>query len=132
MRFFNKGSLAAIAVGASLASAVAAAPASANFTPPFEQPCSGGSITAEGTSVGGLLWQQQIREFTEGECPGFEGSITYSATSSGQGLSALRGSRSPKVRLVGTAEAPGNAEIALIDAGNLASKSDNAQIRTIP
>jgi len=133
MRFFKKGSLAAVIVGASLASAVAAAPASANFTPPFEGPCSGGSITAEGSSVGGLLWQAQIEEFTVGEgCPGFKGSVNYSATSSGQGLGTLRGSRSPSVRLVGTAEAPGNAEIALIDAGKLLTKSDDAEIRTIP
>lgn len=132
MGLFKKGSVTALVAGACLASAVAAGPASANFTPPFEQPCSGGSITAAGTSVGGLLWQQQINEFSEGGCPGFKGSITYSPTSSGQGLSALRGSRDPKIRLVGTAEAPGNAEIALIDAGRLNTTSDNAQIRTIP
>ncbi len=133
MGLFKKGSITALVAGACLASAVAAAPASANFTPPFEQPCSGGSITAAGTSVGGLLWQEQIEEFTIGEgCPGFTGSIAYSATSSGQGLSALRSSRDPNIRLVGTAEAPGNAEIALIDAGKLNTKADNAQIRTIP
>jgi ABC-type phosphate transport system substrate-binding protein len=132
----RRGMVAAVACAASLAGA---APASADFAPPYDQQCSGGPLTAAGTSVGDLFWQFGIVEFRTGNapesCPASPIPITYTASSSGTGLAAFRGldgSRDPSIRLAGTAEAPGPVELALIEEGDPETSADDAQLRTIP
>jgi hypothetical protein len=133
--FKRRAAIAAAAVG--LATAAVAAPAAAEFSPPYDQQCSGAPIKGLGTSLGTPFWVLGAANFSASAapeaCPVLQPTdVDYAGSSSGAGLSTLRGARDPEARLVGTAEAPGPVELALIEEGSLFTNEDDAEIRTIP
>jgi ABC-type phosphate transport system substrate-binding protein len=137
MRLFTGRCLAMAMAAVCLAAGTVAAPASADFSPPFDQQCSGSSVIGGGSSTGELFWRAGAGDFAASSapeaCPALQATdVVYAGSSSGAGHAAFRGARDPSVRFVGTTEAPAQVETALLEEGKLLTANDDAELRTIP